>query len=88
MSDERLSLSDLEPGANFIRRHIGPGEPQIDKMLADLGLEARWTNSLTRWFPNRSALKAISILLPAKSERETLSYLRKMADRNMSSTPR
>ena len=36
MSGERPSLTDLEMHGDFIRRHIGPGEPQIEQMLKAL----------------------------------------------------
>ena len=37
MPANRNRLADLEPGANFIPRHIGPGETEIGDMLKLLG---------------------------------------------------
>jgi len=33
----RASLADLEPGANFIRRHIGPSDIETADMLREVG---------------------------------------------------
>ena len=33
MSEPRRSLEDLKMRGDFVRRHIGPGEPQIEEML-------------------------------------------------------
>ena len=35
--DKRIALKDLEPGANFIRRHIGPDEAETAAMLKTVG---------------------------------------------------
>jgi hypothetical protein len=35
--DDRLTLDDLEVHNDFVRRHIGPGKPQIKHMLDALG---------------------------------------------------
>ena len=40
MSKARPTLTDLKMRGDFIRRHIGPGEPQIAEMLNDLGLKS------------------------------------------------
>ena len=34
---KRMSLMDLEPGANFVRRHIGPGDDETAAMLKVVG---------------------------------------------------
>ena len=81
MSDTRPDLADLEPGANFIRRHIGPGEPQIAEMLGALGLSSL-DELLDKVVPESIRAKEPLALATAKSEREALSYLRKMAGRN------
>ena len=36
----RASLADLEPGANFIRRHIGPSETETADMLREVGAKS------------------------------------------------
>jgi glycine dehydrogenase len=81
MSMKRMSLKQLEPGANFIRRHIGPSDSDIAEMLTTLG-----TSSLDEFFDRAVPRKLRShrpLELPApKAERSALSYLREMADRN------
>ena len=85
MSQTRPGLADLEPGANFIHRHIGPGEPQIAEMLGELGLGSL-DEMLDRVVPKAIRSTEPMALAPPKSERETLSYLRKMAGRNVAYT--
>ncbi len=77
----RLSLSELEQKDDFIRRHIGPGPEQIDDMLKTLDVAS--VDELI----DKTVPKAIRISEPLdvaanKSERYTLSVLRRMADRN------
>ena len=81
MAETRPSLAELEPGANFIRRHIGPGDPQIDDMLSELGLTSL-DDLIDKAVPETIRSDEPMALPPAKSEREALSYLRKMAGRN------
>jgi len=81
MSNVRRSLQDLEMRGDFIRRHIGPGESQITQMLAALGLKSL-DDLLEKAVPS-SIVSGEPLNLPdAKSERETLSYLRTMSERN------
>ena len=81
MSDVRHSLEELKMRGDFIRRHIGPGEPQIAEMLADLGLKTL-DDLIDKTVP-ASILADSPLDLPAaRSERMTLSYLRRMAARN------
>ena len=75
------TLSELEHRDDFIRRHIGPGEPQIRDMLDGLGL-----NTLDALI-DKTVPASIRTDEPLKigrnmTERGTLSYLRKMAGRN------
>jgi glycine dehydrogenase len=75
------TLSELEQRDDFIRRHIGPGEPQIKEMLDQLGL-----NSLDALI-DKTVPSNIRTDEPLKigknmTERGTLSYLRRMAERN------
>jgi glycine dehydrogenase len=37
---QQPSLAELEKRDDFVRRHIGPGEPQIAAMLDSLGLKS------------------------------------------------
>jgi glycine dehydrogenase len=78
---DRLTLDDLEIREDFIRRHIGPGQPQIREMLATLGypsIEAL----LQATVPASIRLDAPLNLPPATSERRTLSDLRRISERN------
>jgi len=75
------TLSELEHRDDFIRRHIGPGEPQIRDMLDGLGLDT--LDALI----DKTVPSSIRTDEPLKigrnmTERGTLSYLRKMAGRN------
>jgi glycine dehydrogenase len=82
MPHTRPSLADLEPGANFIRRHIGPGERQIADMLAVLGV-ASLDDLVRKVVPEAIRFDGTLDLPQATSERETLSNLRAMAGRNV-----
>ena len=66
---------------DFVRRHIGPGEPQIEEMLEFLGLESL-DELIDKAVPGSIRSERPLELEPARSERMTLSYLRKMASRN------
>jgi glycine dehydrogenase len=77
----RVSLKDLEPGANFIRRHIGPNETETAAMLEAVGAK-----SLDA-FMDKVVPKRIRTMRPLRlgkpmAERTALSYLRKAAERN------
>ena len=85
MPQKRPSLSELEPGANFIPRHLGPGEPQIQHMLGELGLSSL-DELIDKVVPKSIRIDEPLALPPAKSEREALSYLRRMAERNAAYT--
>ncbi|MEM7223092.1 MAG: aminomethyl-transferring glycine dehydrogenase [Pseudomonadota bacterium] len=81
MSDARRSLEDLEMRGDFVRRHIGPGEPQIQEMLDELGLSSL-DEMVNKTVPDNIRSKRPLDLAAAKSERNMLSYLRQMAERN------
>jgi len=81
MSEPRRSLEDLKMRGDFVRRHIGPGEPQIEEMLGLLGLESL-DELIDKAVPESIRSERPLDLEPARSERMTLSYLRKMASRN------
>ncbi|MHA1152091.1 MAG: glycine dehydrogenase (aminomethyl-transferring), partial [Alphaproteobacteria bacterium] len=81
MSEPRRSLEDLKMRGDFVRRHIGPGEPQIAEMLDLLGLSSL-DELIDRTVPEAIRSERPLDLEAAKSERMTLSYLRKMAGRN------
>jgi len=77
----RATLSELERKDDFIRRHIGPGEPQIKEMLKTVGVKS--LDELIEKTVPASILDDTPLDLPTnKSERYTLSVLRKMSERN------
>ncbi len=81
MSAPHLRLTDLQSGANFIHRHIGPRDDDVAAMLKTVG-----ANSLDDLI-DRAVPKAIRTTTPldlpeALSERNALSDLRLMAGRN------
>ncbi|MEQ8665728.1 MAG: aminomethyl-transferring glycine dehydrogenase [Rhodospirillales bacterium] len=77
----RATLNELESRDDFIRRHIGPGETQIPKMLDVIGV-ASIDDLIDKTVPKAIRSENPLDLPPNKSERYTLSVLRQMADRN------
>ena len=74
-------LSDLEQRDDFIRRHIGPGDEQIAEMLDTLGLSS--LDALIEKTVPASIITEHSLEIGGdKTERGTLSYLRRMSERN------
>ena len=81
MSNEQPSLAALEKRDDFVRRHIGPGEPQTAAMLESLGLKS--LDDLIDKAVPAAIRSATPMALPrVRNERDTLSYLRRMANRN------
>ena len=82
MSKARPTLTDLKMRGDFIRRHIGPGEPQITEMLDTLGLESL-EDLIDKAVPKviRSDDEPLD-LPPQRTERETQAVLRRVAARN------
>ena len=81
MSQVRASLEQLEMRHDFVRRHLGPGDRQIADMLAMLGLSS--LDELIEKTVPRDIISASPLELdPPLSERETISYLRRMRERN------
>ena len=81
MTDARPSLTDLEMRGDFVRRHLGPGETQIADMLKALGLDS--LDALTdKAVPGTIRSDEPLDLPEPMGERETLSYLRRMSNRN------
>jgi glycine dehydrogenase len=77
----RLSLKDLEPGANFISRHIGPDEIETQQMLREFNA-ANLEDFIGKVVPEKIRSKRRLDIRPAMAERTALSYLRKAAERN------
>ena len=76
-----LSLKDLEPGANFISRHIGPDAIETKHMLRTMGASSL-EDFIAKVVPEKIRSKRMLDLKPAMAERTALSYLRKAAERN------
>ncbi len=77
----RQTLSELEPGSNFIRRHIGPSDTETSDMLREVGAKSL-EDFISKVVPEKIRIAKPLDLPKAKAERTALSYLRKMADRN------
>ncbi len=77
----RPTLAELEPGANFIRRHIGPSDSDTALMLKAVGATAL-EDFIAKVVPEKIRSKRPLEMKKAMAERTALSYLRQMADRN------
>ncbi len=75
------TLKDLEPGANFISRHIGPDDVETKDMLRTMGAKDL-EDFIAKVVPEKIRSKRKLDLKPAMAERTALSYLRKAAERN------
>ncbi len=74
-------LIELENKDDFIRRHIGPGEEQVAEMLDVIGMSS--LDELIDKTVPASIRSTETLQVPeSKSERYTLSVLRRMSDRN------
>ena len=81
MSEKRETLEHLEARQDFTRRHIGPGESQIREMLDVLGLSSL-DDLIDKTVPRTIRSDRPLNLNPPMTERDALSYLRRMSDRN------
>ncbi|MGE0212412.1 MAG: aminomethyl-transferring glycine dehydrogenase [Parvibaculaceae bacterium] len=81
MTEKRLSLSELQAGANFIPRHIGPRGQEIADMLKVVGASSL-DDLLDKVVPKKIRQKRPPDLKEPASERNTLSELRGIAMRN------
>ena len=77
----RDPLDVLEQRDDFIRRHIGPGDEQIADMLDALGLQSL-EDLVTKAVPKSIVTDTPLDIGTNKTERGTLSYLRRMSERN------
>ena len=77
----RPTLAELEPGANFIRRHIGPDERATKEMLNVVGAKTL-DEFIAKVVPENIRTKRPLELKKAMAERTALSYLRQVAERN------
>ncbi len=81
MANKRQTLVELEMREDFVRRHIGPGGTQIAQMLEYLGLDSL-DGLVKKAVPSAIVSDRPLGLEAPMSERDTLSYLRRMSDRN------
>ncbi len=81
MTSNRLSLKELGAQDGFVPRHIGPRDAQVSEMLSTLGAKTL-DELIDRIVPKSIRLTRPLDLPPVRSEREALSYLRKVASRN------
>jgi len=77
----RRTLAELEPGANFIARHIGPDETETTEMLRAVGAKSL-EDFIARVVPEPIRTRRPLELKKPMAERTALSYLRAMAERN------
>jgi glycine dehydrogenase len=77
----RLSLSDLQSGANFIPRHIGPRPDEIATMLKEVGASSL-DDLVHKVIPAQIRSRSPLALPEPLSERNALSELRLIASRN------
>ena len=81
MPEQYGSLDELETHGEFIARHIGPDDAQIEGMLRELGVDS------TQTLVDQTVPRAIVSDTPSKlprglSEQQTLERLRRLADGN------
>ncbi len=75
------SLSEFESVNDFVRRHIGPGSVQVQQMLDELGIDS--LKSLIEQTVPKNLLTSESLNLEVPvGENETISYIRRMRERN------
>ena len=77
----RPSLDQLQDHGEFARRHVGPDEHELPAMLAVLGVESL-DELLDAAVPEKIRLRAPLALPEGRTEREVLTELRELADRN------
>ncbi|MFT5350294.1 MAG: glycine dehydrogenase [Planctomycetota bacterium] len=77
----RKTLDELEMRGDFIHRHIGPDTSQLSEMVAELGLSSL-EDIIERAVPDSIIVKEELSLTNTISEREVITRLRKMRERN------
>ncbi|MDH3715118.1 MAG: glycine dehydrogenase (aminomethyl-transferring), partial [Gammaproteobacteria bacterium] len=81
MPETKTSLEQLEMRGDFIRRHIGPGEPEIRQMLQTLGVDS--LDELVEQTVPESIRDTRELDLERpRSERATITATRRMRERN------
>ena len=85
MENKLIPLSELELRGNFVHRHIGPNEQQIQEILTELGLNTL-EDIIPTAFPDNIVDHEPLELVDAISERAAIVYLRKIRARNKTFT--
>jgi len=80
-SSQNTSLKTHESHNDFVRRHIGPGPEQVEAMLEELGLESL-RELIDQTVPERLLVEQPLDLPYPAGENETISYIRRMRERN------
>jgi glycine cleavage system protein P-like pyridoxal-binding family len=81
MTEPHTTLTELEMHGDFIRRHIGPSEADIEAMLAELG--CRSVDDLINQVVPANIISERELEMdPPRSERAASTYLRHMRHRN------
>ncbi|MEP3630082.1 MAG: aminomethyl-transferring glycine dehydrogenase [Hyphomicrobiales bacterium] len=81
MTSRRERLMDLQSGANFIPRHIGPRDDDVASMLKVVGASSL-DDMIEKVIPADIRMEGSLELPEARSERNTLSDLRRTASKN------
>ena len=81
MTERHTTLTELEMHGDFIRRHIGPSDADIEAMLAELG--CRSVDDLINQVVPANIISERELEMdPPRSERAASTYLRHMRHRN------
>lgn len=81
----QYSLQTLEQSDDFVSRHIGPSERDVQTMLNAVGASSL-DQLVSQTVPKQILLKEPLALEPACTEQEALGYLRGLADQNQVNT--
>ena len=76
------TLNELEIENDFVRRHIGPGPSQIQRMLGVLGINSL-DELIDQTVPPKIRFNQRLDLPTPEGENETISYIRRMRERNI-----
>ena len=81
MAVEKQTLTRLEQNDEFSRRHIGPDNAEQKAMLATLGVDSL-ADMIDSTVPGSIRMEGELNLAAGRTEEQTLSYLRSLADQN------
>lgn len=81
----QYSLQTLEQSDDFVSRHIGPSDADVQTMLDAVGASSL-DELVSQTVPKQILLEEPLALEPACTEQEALSYLRGLADQNQVNT--